>query len=499
MEHLIDTETESVTISAFSPFSTPYLFDIHHKVAANHQPFRSPHSCEVAVKMGSINKVVIGFLIALIFLMIGTIGYTIIEDYSTLDALYMTVITISTVGFGEIHTLSEAGRLFTIFLIMFGFGSLGFLAHAFTEAIVEKATSQNLVKRTMQKKIQQLNHHVIICGYGRVGEATAEYFNSVGQDFVIIESSTDKVKELEAMGYVFLEGDATREHMLQAAGIKRASALLALLDSDPENLFTVLTARELNPTLQIIARTEVATSESRMLRAGADSIISPHATAGRSVAAKVMSVHAEIPAPPKTDIEERKPHWIPVDEQADLASHVVETAEEFLHTRIIGIRRDSVDILMPAPDEQLALGDELLVSSWEMESLLAAGRPEVKKIVLIDDNPVIRRLYTRLFQKAGFHLLTAATGSEGYNLLVAEKPDAGIIDYELPDMSGLDICKRVRQETEFDNTRLFLFTAHDDPETRQEANAAGVDTIVIKSPDASEIVNTVKQKFKDEP
>ena len=443
--------------------------------------------------MRTISKVAIGFLITLAFLLIGTTGYMILEGYTILDALYMTVITISTVGYGEVHTLSEDGRLFTIFLILFGFGSLGFLAHAFTEAIIERATSQNLGKKAMLKKIQQLHRHVIICGYGRVGEATAEYFNSAGQDFVIIESSPKQIKLLQETGFPFLEGDATREQLLLAAGIKRATALLALLDSDPENLVTVLTARELNPTLKIIARTEVATSESRMLRAGADSIISPHAAAGRSVAAKVLSAHEDghVTIVPKT--RPNKPHWIPVDEQADLAAHVVETAEEFLHTRIVGIRRQGTDILMPPPDERLLLNDELLVNDWAEESSVMTGYE--KKIVLIDDNPVIRRLYTRLFQKAGFYLLTAATGSEGYNLLLSERPDAGIIDFQLPDMTGLDICKRIRGDAEFDRTRLFLFTSQDDPETRQQALKAGVDTVVIKSPDAQEIVNTVKKQL----
>lgn len=441
------------------------------------------------------NKIVIGLLATLLFLLIGTFGYTTIEDYTPLDAFYMTVITITTVGYGEVNTLSESGKIFTIFLILFGFGSIGFLAHAFTEAIIEKATSQNIGKKTMQKKIHQLTNHVIICGYGRVGEATAEYFNSAGQDFVIIESSPDQVKILEAAGFTFLEGDATREHMLQAAGIKKAAALLALLDSDPDNLFTVLTARELNPTLQIIARTEVATSESRMLRAGADSIISPHATAGRSVAEKVMSPEIYQAVQMKKISAINQPQLLPVDEHSDLAGHVVETAAEFLHGTILGIRRDGVDILLPPQEENILLGDELLISFHEEENPEQPDSPHTKKIVLIDDNPVIRRLYTRLFQKAGFHLLTAATGNEGYNLILTEKPDGAIIDYELPDMSGLDICVRMRQDAKFDSTKIFLFTSHDANVTRQQAMESGVDTVVIKSPEAKEIVNTVKNKL----
>ncbi|WP_163337420.1 NAD-binding protein [Desulfopila sp. IMCC35008] len=442
-----------------------------------------------------LNKIAVGLFATILFLMIGTFGYTFIEDYTPLDAFYMTVITITTVGFGEVMPLSESGRVFTIFLILFGFGAIGFLAHSFTEAIIERATSPNIGKKTMQKKIQQLANHVIICGYGRVGEATAEHFNSVGQDFVVIESAPEQIKALEAAGFAFLEGDATREHMLQAAGIKKASALLALLDSDPDNLFTVLTARELNPTLQIIARTEVATSESRMLRAGADSIISPHATAGRSVAEKVMCTDVYQSIQPARQASVHEPQLLPVDEHSDLAGHVVETAAEFLHGSILGIRRDGVDLLLPAQDENILLDDELLILLHDIENPEQSHGPDIKKIVLIDDNPVIRRLYTRLFQKAGFHLLTAATGDEGYNLILTEKPDGAIIDYELPDMNGLDICVRMRQDPQFDSTRIFLFTSHDDIVTRQQAIDSGVDTVVIKSPEAKEIVNTVSKQL----
>lgn len=438
------------------------------------------------------NKIFFGLLTTLMFLVIGTVGYTVLEDYSLLDAFYMTVITISTVGFGEIHTLSEAGRLFTIFLILFGFGSIGFLAHAFTEAIVEKATSKDLGIRTMQKRIQQLTNHVIICGYGRVGAATAEYFHSAGEDFVILESSPDQIKDLESLGYPYLEGDATREHILLSAGIKKAVALLALLDSDPDNLFTVLTARELNPTLHIIARTEVATSESRMLRAGADSIISPHATAGRSVAEKIISSATEEPGMATATIAPgTEPHWIKVTEQSDLAGHVVETARDFLHADILGIRRKQVDLLAPKADEQIELDDNLLIIDHH-DGEQQPTCPEAKKLVLVDDNPVICRLYTRLFKKAGFHVLTASNGVEGYNLMLAERPDAAIIDFHLPDMTGLDICARVRQDAEFDNMKLFLFTANDDEATKREAIQAGVDTVVIKGPDASELIKTVR-------
>lgn len=443
-------------------------------------------------------KILFGLLVTLMFLAIGTAGYTLIEHYSVLDAFYMTVITITTVGFGEVHSLSQEGRIFTIFLILFGFGSIAFLAHAFTEAIIERAASRNLGKKTMQKRIGKLKDHAIICGFGRVGEAAAEYFASTGSQFVVIESAEDQLKLLEEYNYIYMEGDATREDVLLAAGIKQASALVALLDSDPDNLFTVLTARELNPTLHIIARTEITSSESRMLRAGADSIVSPYAYAGRKVAQKILEATADDSSQLIDDFEkDTLTQWMEVTEQSDLAGHVVETASGFIGGTIIGIRRDEGDILLPHAEEKIHLGDQLLYStSITTEPSVKDHSQTRKKIILIDDNAVIRHLYTRLFQKAGFHLITASTGELGYSLAVAERPDAAIVDYELPDISGLKICERLRQNKELRTMKLFLFTANENVTTKDNAHKIGVDTVVIKSPDATEIVNTVKEHLE---
>jgi voltage-gated potassium channel len=444
--------------------------------------------------MANRKKIISGLLITLMFMALGTAGYAWLEGFSILDAFYMTVITITTVGYGEVHTLSEAGRMFTIFLILFGFGSIGFLAHAFTEAIVEKATSRNSKKKTMEKKITQLKGHVIICGYGRVGASAAEHFATTRSAFVVIETSEEQLKLIEERNYNYLEGDATREEVLLSAGIKQAASLVALLDSDPENLFTVLTARELNPTLHIIARTEVVTSESRMLRAGADSIISPYAAAGRSVAEKVLATTTNTTHHIKDCIPYgNETSWIYVTEESDLAGHVVDTAATFLSALIVGIRRQGRDILQPHNEEKIILGDELLlIYPLEKSENTEFLGENVQKIVLIDDNPVIRQLYTRLFQKAGFHLLTCANGIEGYQKILTEKPDAAVIDFQLPDTSGLDICRKLRRNSELIAMKIFLFTTDDNEETRREALQAGIDRVVIKSPDAKEIVNTVK-------
>ncbi|MBU1233035.1 MAG: NAD-binding protein [Proteobacteria bacterium] len=446
--------------------------------------------------MDSRRRIILSLCLTLFFLVAGTVGYIFIERYTLLEAVYMTVITITTVGYGEIHALSETGRLFTIFLLLFGVGSLAFAAHAFTESMIERAWSPARGKRVMKKRISQLTDHTIICGHGRVGEAAARHLADSQRSFVVLESSPEQCVILKERGYLYLSEDATREQTLRDAGIKSAGALLALLDSDPDNLFTVLTARELNPTLHIVARSESASAESRILRAGADSIISPYASAGRKVADKIMAraQQQRLDSKMTESIPSSQPRWFKVNEESGLIDHAVEAAGIFLEGQIVGIRRDGKDMLAPTADTRLVQGDMLLVVHVRGVEVNEVRLEQPQKIVLVDDNPVIRRLYTRLFQKAGFNIITASTGREGCDLILEEKPDAAVVDYRLADISGLEICEFVRKSEGGQDVKLFLFTADESLEVRENALKVGVDVVVLKSPDAGEIVNLVRRE-----
>jgi len=446
--------------------------------------------------MGPEKRIKLAICMVLFFLATGTVGYALIDGYSFLDAFYMTVITITTVGYGEIQQLSGAGRVFTIFLILSGVGSIAFAAGAFTELIIERSANPTRWKKSMEKKISKLKGHAIICGHGRVGAAAAEHFKKNNAQFVVIENAPESLKELQELGYHFVQGDGTREETLLRAGIKKASSLLAVLNSDPDNLFAVLTARELNPVLRIIARIEHPSSESRMLRAGADSVISPFVAAGQRVAESLLlkealvSVHLDNVY---DGLGGQKPEWFEVLEQSVLVDKSVADAAPILNGSIVGIRRPTGDVLLPDDGEVVSIGDTLLVMHHPADVHSGVVTVQPKKIVFIDDNPVILRLYTRLFQKAGFNIMCASTGHEGYDLIVKEMPDGVVVDYHLPDISGLAICEKIKALPGHESIKIFLFTADEQEDIRKMAKAAGVDKVVVKSPEAGEIVAMVSQ------
>ena len=235
-------------------------------------------------------RTLIAFTALVAVLVSGALGFVVIEEYNWSEGIYMAAITVTTVGFGEIRPLSPAGRTFTTIYTLLSFLSVAVLLHSLAESMLTSVLSRRREESKMRKAIAAAKGHYILCGYGRMGRAAAREFEMSGREFVVVESDAERCEELRKEGILFVEGDSTQEATLLDAGIKRARGLLAMLGSDPNNLYIVLTARELNPTLHIIARVEGAEggTEQRVLRAGADSVVSPFATAGHHVAASML-------------------------------------------------------------------------------------------------------------------------------------------------------------------------------------------------------------------
>lgn len=228
---------------------------------------------------------------AALFLLIaiGTMGYMIIDNYGFFDAFYMTIITIATVGYGEVQPLSQVGKVFTIFLIITSFGTFAYAVSAMTRFVVDGEFNKFLKQKRLTSAIEKLTGHVIICGYGRNGRQAAHVLKRHNRRFVVIESS---VAVTETVNHKFSElvltGDSTKDDVLIKAGILKASALITTLPTDADNLFIVLTARNLNPDLTIIARASDDNSDTKLKIAGATNVIMPDKVGGAHMASLVM-------------------------------------------------------------------------------------------------------------------------------------------------------------------------------------------------------------------
>ena len=220
---------------------------------------------------------------------VGVLGYMFLSGYSFVDALYMTAITISTVGFGEIEPLNDQEKLFTVFLIATSIISFGYVVSAFTEYIVSGQLFQQLKLKKVQKKIEQLEGHTIICGFGRNGNQAMLKLQSYKQQFLIIEKEEDAIQHADEKGILNVHGDATTDEILKRAGIERASNLITALPSDADNLFVVLTARQLNKNCKIISRATNESSYDKLKIAGADNVIMPDTVGGAHMASLIVN------------------------------------------------------------------------------------------------------------------------------------------------------------------------------------------------------------------
>ncbi len=239
--------------------------------------------------MDSTKHLILSLLLTLFIGIAGTTGYMMIEGWDLLDSMYMTIITLATVGYGEVHSVSRAGRIFTMLLIFFGVGFCLYVAGAMVQFMVEGRIRAILGRRRLDKKIGRLKNHHIVCGYGRIGRVLCK--NLYGKkefDLVVLESNKDLIPVMEDDGVLYLHGDAVNEENLIKAGIKSAKGLVAVLATDAENVFLVLTARQLNPHLHITARASRSDTKSKFLAAGADNVVSPYDIGAISMAQRIL-------------------------------------------------------------------------------------------------------------------------------------------------------------------------------------------------------------------
>ena len=311
------------------------------------------------------------FLVFAIILL-GVAGYMILSDYSFVDALYMTVITITTVGFGEVQPFTPEEKIFTVFLILTSITVFGYAVSTFSEYLVSGKLFEQFKHRKVEKKIQSLKEHTIVCGFGRNGKQAILKLKNYNQQFVVVEKDKEIAAELDVNNLLNIQGDATLDETLLRAGIKNATTLITALPSDADNLFVVLTANQLNSTCKIISRASNESSYSKLKIAGASNVIMPDKLGGDHMASLVVTPDViefvdrlTIEGETTANLEE-----IAVD---DLPKKYINKTILDLDLRretgctVIGIRTPDRDyIINPEAETALTIGSSLIV----------LGRPE---------------------------------------------------------------------------------------------------------------------------
>ncbi|MBM4327107.1 MAG: potassium channel protein [Deltaproteobacteria bacterium] len=222
-------------------------------------------------------KALLALLVVLVF---GTLGYRAIEGWDFLDALYMTVITLTTIGFGEVRPLDRVGKIFTLGLIIVGVGVVGYTLVTATRLIVEGEINAIFKRRRSMKTIQRLENHMIICGFGRMGSFICHELHQRGIQFVVVENGQHVQERIVELGYLLSPGDATEEEVLRAAGVDRARGVVSVLNTDAQNVYTILTCKEINPNLDVVARATEDAAVKKLVRAGASRVINPYEIGG---------------------------------------------------------------------------------------------------------------------------------------------------------------------------------------------------------------------------
>jgi voltage-gated potassium channel len=296
----------------------------------------------------------------------GVVGYMAIARMTFIEALYMTVTTLSTVGYGEVRPLNTAGRIFTMLLIVGGLGIVFYSAGRVAADLIEGGVQRALGRRRVQRQIAQMTDHFIVCGFGRMGRIVCKELAAKPVPFVVVESDAETLRDVEAAQFAKVDGDATEDTVLLAAGIKRARGLVAALSTDSDNVYVVLSARELNPNLLIVARAEDERSERKLLHAGATRVVSPYVIGGHRMAHSLLR-------PAVLDVIDLATHYRSMELQIEEVSVAAGTfavgatlAGSGIRERqgiiVIAIKKANDEMVFnPAAEVRIAAGDRLVL------------------------------------------------------------------------------------------------------------------------------------------
>jgi voltage-gated potassium channel len=323
-------------------------------------------------------RITVLVVLSILLTAFGTLGYMLVQNYTFVEALYMTIITLSTVGFTEVHPLDNSGRIFTMILILMGVSFVAFSLAYFSQILLDGNLLEAYRRRKLKKRLDQLENHYVVCGYGEMGEIIVGELRKHKIPVAIIESDESVVARLKEKDLPCLSGDATDEDNLVAAGIRRAKGLVSLVNKDSENVFIVLTARDLNKDLLIFARASSPGTDKRLLKAGADRVVSPYAIGAIRIAHNILrpTVTDFIELAMSGEGMELSMEEVRIPENSKLAG--IELMASGVRSNydliVMAIKRaDGEMIFNPAPQETLQAGDTL-VAIGAVENLSRFGR-----------------------------------------------------------------------------------------------------------------------------
>lgn len=315
-------------------------------------------------KLGSLWSIVLGVTYLFIVFLIGIAFYMGYETWDFTSAFYMVVITLSTVGFQEVYQLSEVGRIFTSFLIMGGVGGFVYIAGAFAQVLIDGRLQIMWGKHRMMKDINKLRNHFIVCGHGRIGSIVVQEMLNEGHNVVVIEQDPELIDRMEQEGILCIDGDATSDEVLLSAGLLHAKSLVSALTSEAANVYVTLTARQLNPKINIIARAGDKSHISRLELAGANRVVLPHFIGGLRMAQNVLrptvTNFVELAMRGGIDLQMEELEISPQSELCGLDLIQSQIRPRF-NLIIIGIKKGSGDMVFnPGPKEVINADDTLL-------------------------------------------------------------------------------------------------------------------------------------------
>ncbi len=429
----------------------------------------------------------IAFVAFVVILIIGTIGYVFIEGWGIFDSFYMTVITVTTVGYGEVHDLSRMGRMFSIFLILAGFGLAAFLASEGAKLLLDGDLKTVLWNRKMEKRISKLNKHYIVCGFGRMGRTVASQLAKRHIPVVVIESNEERVESIKDQDFALVTGDLLEDEVLIQAGIERAAGLITVLSRDSDNLLVALSARELNHNLHIVARGEHVSIDAKLKRAGADVVVSPYQISGEYIANNLFEKLAQIA-------------YVDQDDNYNIAGYK-------LKTKIIGAEAgcklseitkgvgavvalttvDNQQIINPDIHRVVEAGEELILLNTHQRTEVVR-----KKVLVADDHQALRKLFVKKMRMLGYDVEEAYNGDEALKKIMSIKPDLVILDAMMPGIDGFEVCSRIKQDVETKHIKIVIFSSADLTVIATEGAKAGADAVLSKTVKSEELAKTVE-------